>query len=58
MDTHTTGDWIFDARIGMTFIEKVRVAFLVNNITNETYAMRPLSIEAPRSMQVQMSLNL
>jgi iron complex outermembrane receptor protein len=58
MDTHTTGDWIFDARIGLVFIEKVRLAFLVNNVTNETYAMRPLSIEAPRSMQVQMSLNL
>lgn len=58
MLTHTTGDWIVDARVGLTFIEKIRVAFLVNNLTNAEYALRPLAIEAPRSMQVQMSMNL
>ncbi|MBL7939866.1 MAG: TonB-dependent receptor [Flavobacteriales bacterium] len=59
METHKTGDTIVDARIGTTFMEnKVRVAFIVNNLTNHTYSLRPLSIEAPRSMQVQLSMTL
>jgi hypothetical protein len=30
----------------------------VNNLTNEVYSLRPLSIEAPRSIQVQLTVNL
>lgn len=58
MDTHTTGDWIVDARIGTRLGEHARVAFIVNNLTNEVYAIRPLAIEAPRSMQVQLTYAL
>ena len=58
METHKTGDTIVDARIGLSFLEKMRVAFIVNNLTNHTYSLRPLSIEAPRSMQVQLSMTL
>jgi hypothetical protein len=36
----------------------MRVAFIVNNLTNRSYALRPLSIEAPRSMQVQLGVDL
>lgn len=56
---HQTGDTIMDGRIGCTFMEnKMRVAFIVNNLTNLSYSLRPLSIEAPRSMQVQLSMSL
>jgi outer membrane receptor protein involved in Fe transport len=58
MRTRTTGDWIVDARIGAQLTEAVRVMFIVNNLGNEVYALRPLAIEAPRSMQVQLSMNL
>ncbi len=58
MRTHTTGTTIVDARIGMDITEQFRVAFIVNNLTNEVYSLRPLSIEAPRSMQVQLSATL
>lgn len=58
METHNTGDWIVDARIGMDLTEQLRVSFIVNNLTNEVYSLRPLSIEAPRSMQVVLSANL
>jgi outer membrane receptor protein involved in Fe transport len=54
MRTHTTGDWIVDARIGMQLTKEVRATFIVNNLTNEVYSLRPLAIEAPRSMQVQL----
>nr|MBP6643146.1 TonB-dependent receptor [Flavobacteriales bacterium] len=58
MDTHKTGDVIVDARIGIELMEQLRVSFILNNLTNKTYSMRPLSVEAPRSMQVQMALSL
>ncbi|HMC97816.1 MAG TPA: hypothetical protein VKG92_09190, partial [Flavobacteriales bacterium] len=58
METHTTGTWIVDARVGFDLTKEARVAFIVNNLSNEVYALRPLSIEAPRSMQVQLSVAL
>jgi len=58
METHTTGDTIIDWRLGMDLSKEVRVAFIVNNLTNEVYSLRPLSIEAPRNMQIQLTANL
>jgi outer membrane receptor protein involved in Fe transport len=58
MRTHRTGDWIVDARIGAQLNEQMRVMVIVNNLGNEVYALRPLAIEAPRSMQVQLSMTL
>lgn len=55
MADHTTGDWLVDARLGFDLTTAVRVSFLVNNLTNEVYAIRPLSIEAPRSFQVMLT---
>ncbi|MEO8591224.1 MAG: TonB-dependent receptor [Flavobacteriales bacterium] len=58
MESHTTGNTIVDARIGFDLTKEARVAFIVNNLSNEVYSLRPLSIEAPRSMQVQLSVAL
>ena len=58
METHRTGDLILDARVGVDLSKGLRAALIVNNLTNRTYSLRPLSVEAPRSCQVQLSLNL
>jgi outer membrane receptor protein involved in Fe transport len=58
MRTHRSGDTIVDARIGAQLSPLVRLAFIVNNLTNEVYSIRPLAIEAPRSFQVQMMMEL
>ncbi|MBK9626517.1 MAG: TonB-dependent receptor [Flavobacteriales bacterium] len=58
MDTHRSGDTILDGRIGLTFPGGIRAAFIVNNLTNRSYSMRPLAIEAPRSFQVQLGLDI
>jgi outer membrane receptor for ferric coprogen and ferric-rhodotorulic acid len=58
MRTHTTGDWITDVRVGYAITWQVKANFIVNNLSNEVYAIRPLSIEAPRSFQVQLALEL
>jgi outer membrane receptor protein involved in Fe transport len=58
MATHRTGDTVVDVRAGLQLTEQVRAAFIVNNLTNLVYALRPLAVEAPRSMQVQLSYSL
>lgn len=58
METHRTGDTILDFRLGMDLSKEVRVSFILNNMTNEVYSLRPLAIEAPRNMQIQLTANL
>jgi iron complex outermembrane receptor protein len=55
---HTKGDFVFDARIGYTFSEKHKIAFIMNNVLNREYAIRPLAIEEPRVTIVQYILSL
>ncbi len=58
MQRHTTGDWIVDARIGLKLTDQVRATLIVNNLTDLVYAIRPLSVEAPRTVQVQLTYAL
>lgn len=58
MRTHTTGDWIVDARLGYDITPQVKAAIIGTNIGNAVYAIRPMAIEAPRGWQIQMSLDL
>ena len=58
MNTHTTGDWITDVRIGYALTPQVKASFIVNNLSNEVYAIRPMAIEAPRSFQVMLALEI
>jgi iron complex outermembrane receptor protein len=55
---HTKGDYVFDARVGYTFSEKHKIAFIMNNVLNREYAIRPLAIEDPRLTMVQYTLSL
>jgi outer membrane receptor protein involved in Fe transport len=55
---HTTGDWIVDARLGYQVTPQVKAAIIGMNISNEVYSIRPMAIEAPRSWQVQLSVDL
>lgn len=53
-----TGDTLLDVRAGLDLSEQTRIAFIVNNLTNEVYSLRPLAIEAPRTFQVQLTVNI
>lgn len=55
---HRTGDVVVDGRAGVQLSDQVRASLIVNNIGNRSYSLRPLAIEAPRSVQVQLSVNL
>lgn len=58
MEAHTTGDWITDVRIGFDLTPEVKASFVVDNLTNEVYAIRPMAVEAPRTFRVQLALSL
>ncbi len=58
LESKRTGDTLLDARIGYDIGKDARVAFIVNNITNEVYSIRPMSAEAPRSFQVQLTIDI
>lgn len=55
---HTSGDYVFDLRLGYTFAQKHRVSIIINNLLNREYAIRPLAIEQPRFTMVQYVLTL
>lgn len=52
------GTLIFDARIGMDITKKFTAAFIVNNVMNKSYSLRPLKIESPRTFAIRLSYNI
>jgi hypothetical protein len=57
-NTHRFGNWIFDARISFNFSEQHKLALIGSNILNRTYSLRPLKIEAPRTIMVQYTYRI
>jgi iron complex outermembrane receptor protein len=52
---HDHGLNIFDARIGMQLSKQIKAAFVVNNVANLSYSLRPLKIEPQRSFAIKLS---
>lgn len=57
-NSHRFGNWIFDARISYNVNESHKLAFIGSNILNKTYSLRPLKIEAPRTVMIQYTYRL
>ena len=55
---HNTGTHLFDVRIGCNVTKKLKIAFVVNNLMNLSYSLRPLKIESPRTFALQLSLKV
>ncbi|MCB9170352.1 MAG: TonB-dependent receptor [Flavobacteriales bacterium] len=58
MQTHRSGDTIVDARLGVKVGKHNKVSFIVNNLLDLEYAIRPLTVEAPRMFQLQWSTHI
>ncbi|MGP8215423.1 MAG: TonB-dependent receptor domain-containing protein [Bacteroidia bacterium] len=52
---HNHGINVFDARIGMQATKRVKVAFIVDNVANLSYSLRPLKIESPRTFAIRLT---
>jgi iron complex outermembrane receptor protein len=57
-DSHRFGNWIFDARLSYQISEQHKLAIIGANIFNRSYSLRPLKIEAPRTIMVQYTWKL
>ncbi len=49
---------VFDARIGMQATKQLKVAFVVDNLTNLSYSLRPLKIESPRTYAIRLTYRI
>jgi len=55
-DNHS-GIWVFDARLSYNLNESSRISFIVNNLLNKEYTLRPMVIEQPRTTAVQVTIS-
>lgn len=52
------GHFIFDLRSNYTFNNYHKISLVFNNLLNKSYSLRPLKVEAPRSVMLQYTLTL
>ena len=52
------GDLIFDARIAYQVFKFMKASFIVKNVANKLYAIRPGKAEPVRNFTVQLQFNL
>ncbi|HAP68683.1 MAG TPA: hypothetical protein DCR04_02980 [Flavobacteriales bacterium] len=52
------GNYVMDARIGFQVAEWLKAAFIVNNLINREYSLRPLKMEQPRTASIQFTVKV
>ncbi len=57
-NNNRNGNWIFDARMSYQITETHKIAVISSNIFNRVYSLRPLKIEAPRTIMLQYTYKL
>ncbi|MDG1842096.1 MAG: TonB-dependent receptor [Crocinitomicaceae bacterium] len=57
-ESHRFGNWILDARFSFNMNEKHKLAVIASNFLNRSYSLRPLKIEAPRTVMIQYTFKL
>lgn len=57
-DTHTGGDWVWDVNIHWQFTEFLSMDFIVRNVFNNNYSLRPAIMEAPRQFVVRLNAQM
>lgn len=57
-ELNTKGIWRMDARLGVNIGKNQNVAFIVKNMLNEFYSVRPGVMEPPRSFTIQYKLKI
>lgn len=57
-EAHKNGSLTFDARISYSFTDAISLSFIVKNIFNNDYTLRPMYLEPPRTFTLQFKYNL
>lgn len=51
---HSKGNYVFDARISYELKKHFKFSFLISNLLNTEYSLRPISVEPPRVTSLQI----
>ncbi|MGB0917914.1 MAG: TonB-dependent receptor [Flavobacteriales bacterium] len=52
------GNYVMDARVGFQVNDWLKAAFIVNNLLNREYSLRPLKMEQPRTASIQFTVKV
>lgn len=52
------GNYVMDARVSFQVAEWLKAAFIVNNMLNRSYSLRPLKMEQPRTASIQFTVKV
>ena len=55
-ENNSNGDHVFDLRASAELTENIKVAVVMKNVANRIYALRPLKVNAPRTTQLQLTV--
>lgn len=58
MQKHLKGDWTFDIRTGYEVTDRIRLGFIVKNVMNRVYCLRPGRPEPLRNFTLQMRVKI
>lgn len=54
-EEHNTGINVYNARVGLQATKTISLSFVVNNLFNLSYSLRPLKIEPPRTFAIRVT---
>ncbi|HWY99186.1 MAG TPA: TonB-dependent receptor [Bacteroidia bacterium] len=57
-EAHDKGINVFDAHIGEQATKHLKIAFVVNNVFNLSYSLRPLKVEPPRTFAIRLTYSV
>ncbi len=57
-EKHHNGDWIHDLRASCQISKQLKASFIVNNVFNAEYSLRPGDIRPPRMFLVQVMVRI
>ncbi|MDD6210424.1 MAG: TonB-dependent receptor [Bacteroidales bacterium] len=54
---HNKGCFLMDLRAGVKVTKEIRFQFMINNLLNKEYSIRPMAVSAPRTYVMQLNMN-
>ena len=57
-EKHKNGDWIHDFRASCQVTKELKMSFIVNNVFNREYTLRPGDVRPPRMFMIQLMVKI
>ena len=57
-EKHKDGDWIHDFRTSCQVTKELKMSFIVNNVFNREYTLRPGDVRPPRMFMIQLMVKI